>query len=123
MVNFANADMVGQSAVIGPERQTYPDPVDHCGVCRWRDVCVARRRADDHLSLVAGMRRDVTRRLVDQGVSTVVGLAEMPEVEVERGGRGVLGRRTRLRPSSSSASARRAGRDYELPAPAGPGPP
>jgi uncharacterized protein len=82
-----------ESAVIGPERQTYPDPVDHCGVCRWRDVCVARRRADDHLSLVAGMRWDVTRRLVDQGVSTVAGLAEMdPAVEVDRVGRGVLDR-------------------------------
>src|SRR5438874_1956845 len=46
------------------ERQgggTYPDPVDHCRICRWIDVCGARRRKDDHLCLVAGMRRDQKR--------------------------------------------------------------
>jgi predicted RecB family nuclease len=82
-----------EAAVTGPELETYPDPVEHCGVCRWRDVCVARRRADDHLSLVAGMRRDVTRQLVDTGVSTVVALAETPpDIEVDRVGRAVLDR-------------------------------
>jgi predicted RecB family nuclease len=75
----------------GPERETYPDPVEHCRI--WRDVCVARRRADDHLSLVAGMRREVTRRLVETGVSTVVALAEtLPHIEVDRVGRAVLER-------------------------------
>src|SRR6202043_2224054 len=33
--------------------QTYPDPVDHCRICRWIDVCELRRRQDDHLCLVA----------------------------------------------------------------------
>ena len=36
---------------------TYPEPVEHCDVCRWAAECVARRRADDHLSLVAGITR------------------------------------------------------------------
>ena len=49
---------------------TYPDPVEHCGVCRWGDVCKDRRRADDHLSLVAGMRSDQTRKLVASGIVT-----------------------------------------------------
>jgi predicted RecB family nuclease len=80
-----------EAAVIGPPRATYPDPVDHCSVCRWQDVCKARRREDDHLSLVAGMRRDATRRLVDGGVSTVAQLAVMdPGAEVDRIGRAVL---------------------------------
>ncbi len=35
--------------------RTYPEPVGHCEVCRWDEVCRARRRADDHLSLVAGI--------------------------------------------------------------------
>ncbi len=35
--------------------RTYPEPVAHCEVCRWDEVCRARRRADDHLSLVAGI--------------------------------------------------------------------
>src|SRR5579863_3847719 len=36
---------------------TYPEPVEHCNVCRWFRECDARRREDDHLSLVAGIRR------------------------------------------------------------------
>ena len=55
---------------------TYPEPVDHCRQCTWRDVCDLRRRADDHLCLVAGMRRDQTRRLNEAGISTVVQLAQ-----------------------------------------------
>jgi len=53
---------------------TYPDPVDHCRICRWIDVCEARRRQDDHLCLVAGMRRDQTRRLNLAGIKTVTEL-------------------------------------------------
>jgi uncharacterized protein len=41
-------------------------------------VCRARRRADDHLSLVAGMRRDQTRKLVAAGIVTTTALAEAP---------------------------------------------
>jgi predicted RecB family nuclease len=53
---------------------TYPNPVDHCRICRWLDVCDARRRHDDHLCLVAGMRRDQTRRLNLAGITTVTEL-------------------------------------------------
>src|ERR1700694_370856 len=53
---------------------TYPDPVDHCRICRWIDVCEWRRRQDDHLCLVAGMRRDQTRRLNLAGIKTVTEL-------------------------------------------------
>src|SRR6266699_181325 len=57
---------------------TYPDPVDHCRICRWIDVCEARRRSDDHLCLVAGMRRDQTRRLNLAGIKTVTELGASP---------------------------------------------
>ena len=57
---------------------TYPDPVDHCGICRWKERCEAQRRADDHLCLVAGMRRDHYRRLMQHGVDTVAALAALP---------------------------------------------
>src|SRR6202022_1531460 len=53
---------------------TYPDPADHCRICRGIDVCEARRREDDHLCLVAGMRRDQTRRLDLAGIKTVTEL-------------------------------------------------
>src|SRR4051794_39014340 len=54
---------------------TYPDPVEHCGLCRWEGNCDARREADDHLSLVANMRRTQTARLVEVGIRTVAALA------------------------------------------------
>ena len=57
---------------------TYPDPVEHCGICRWIDVCDLRRRHDDHLCLVAGMRRDHTRRFQAAGITTVAALGASP---------------------------------------------
>lgn len=57
---------------------TYPEPVDHCGVCRWIDRCTQQRRDDDDLSLVAGMRRDHTRKLRESGIATVAQLAAAP---------------------------------------------
>src|SRR5439155_25593958 len=36
-----------------------PDPVEHCSVCPWLERCEAERRRADHLSLVAGLRRDM----------------------------------------------------------------
>lgn len=54
--------------------KTYPDPVEHCEVCRWLDVCDLRRRNDDHLSLVAGLNREQTRKLVAVGVPTLAAL-------------------------------------------------
>ncbi len=74
-----------EELVLGaPDTSTYPEPVDHCGVCRWADVCTSQWRADDHLSLVAGMRRDQTRKLVAADVCTTTELAGMdrdPHVE------------------------------------------
>ena len=65
-------------AVAHDDETTYPEPVEHCGVCRWIDRCAAQRRRDDHLSLVAGMRRDHTRRLREAGIGTVAQLAVAP---------------------------------------------
>src|SRR5438477_4421374 len=62
---------------------TYPDPVDHCRICRWIDVCELRRRQDDHLCLVAGMRRDQTRRLQLAGIPTMAALAASPSEPVQ----------------------------------------
>ncbi|MFI5048153.1 MAG: TM0106 family RecB-like putative nuclease, partial [Acidimicrobiia bacterium] len=68
-----------EELVLGPGTPNiYPDPVDHCGICRWADGCKDRRRADDHLSLVSGMRRDQTRKLSVAGIPTRRDLAVMP---------------------------------------------
>ncbi len=59
-----------------PPVGTYPDPVSHCEVCRWSDECRARRRADDDLSLVAGIARRTRSELrEDRGIATRRGLA------------------------------------------------
>jgi predicted RecB family nuclease len=65
--------------VVGePACSTYPEPVEHCAICGFADECHARRVSDDHLSLVAGARRDQRERLLEIGLSTVLGLAEAP---------------------------------------------
>lgn len=61
-----------------PPAATYPDPVEHCEVCRWRLVCEARRREDDHLSLVAGISRRQRGALVARGIATLANLGTMP---------------------------------------------
>jgi len=35
----------------------YPEPVEQCEVCRWWGRCNSQRRADDHLSFIAGASR------------------------------------------------------------------
>lgn len=57
---------------------TYPNPVDHCRVCAWSPACIQRRRDDDHLSIVAGMRRVDTERLNESGIPTLAVLAAAP---------------------------------------------
>ncbi len=56
---------------------TYPEPVDHCRVCAWFPTCIDRRRADDHLSLVAGMTRSATATLVASDVPTLQQLGRL----------------------------------------------
>ncbi len=53
----------------------YPYPVEHCDHCDWWTRCRDRRRADDHLSLVAFLTRAQSIHLEDAGVRTVTDLA------------------------------------------------
>ena len=55
----------------------YPDPVDHCEICHWFGECRDKRRADDHLSLVAGISRTQRRELESRSVATVTSLAAL----------------------------------------------
>src|SRR5262249_9604550 len=57
---------------------TYPEPVEHCNVCRWIRECDARRRGDDHLSLVAGIRRLQRNQLEARHTETMAKLAALP---------------------------------------------
>jgi predicted RecB family nuclease len=65
--------------VDAPAEHTYPEPVAHCAICALAAECRERLIADDHLSLVAGARRDHRERLVELGLPTVQALAQAPE--------------------------------------------
>lgn len=65
-----------ETTLAGAPSPTYPEPVDHCRVCRWYPVCAEQRKADDHLSRVANITRRQTAQLVAAGVPTLTALAE-----------------------------------------------
>lgn len=68
-----------ERAVIAPEPiATYPEPIEHCDICRWRIHCEQRRRDDDHLSLVAGISKSQRRELEQRGIATMNALAAVP---------------------------------------------
>ena len=62
----------------GHGEQTYPEPCQHCDVCRWFAVCDAQRRGDDHLSLVAGIRKQQRIQLEAWDTPTMAKLAVLP---------------------------------------------
>jgi uncharacterized protein len=53
----------------------FPYKVRHCGFCPWDPDCTRKRVDDDHLSLVAWMRRDQVARFEDAGIDSVMALA------------------------------------------------
>src|SRR4029077_17421153 len=57
---------------------TYPEPNEHCPVCAWRTPGAARRRADDHLCLVAGITKVQIGELRRRDIETTGALAVTP---------------------------------------------
>ena len=70
--------LLGFAGEMDAVEPTYPEPVEHCHICRWFRECDARRRADDHLSLVADIRRQQQDQFVAWNVGTVAKLAALP---------------------------------------------
>jgi predicted RecB family nuclease len=62
----------------GTDIGSYPDPNPHCDVCRWRLHCDKKRRADDHLCLVAGISKSQIGELKRHDVTTTADLASVP---------------------------------------------
>ncbi|TIW45886.1 MAG: TM0106 family RecB-like putative nuclease, partial [Mesorhizobium sp.] len=56
---------------------TYPEPVAHCDICRWRGRCDDQRHQDDHLSLVAGITAVQRGELAGHDVATMTALAAL----------------------------------------------
>jgi predicted RecB family nuclease len=70
---------------VGDSPQTYPLPVSHCSICDFRERCQAQWERDDHLTLVARLRRDQVPRFAEAGIGTVAELAAAPpETEIPR---------------------------------------
>ncbi len=80
-----------------PGGSTYPEPVEHCEICRWWQQCDRRRREDDHLSLVAGISRLQRREFESRGVTTLEALARVPVPLEPRPSRGTPAAFTRAR--------------------------
>jgi predicted RecB family nuclease len=77
-------------AAAPPGADTYPVPIEHCEICRWRLECDTRRHDDDHLSLVAGIRALHVGELERQGVSSLTAFADAARPLPGRPRRGTL---------------------------------
>jgi predicted RecB family nuclease len=75
---------LAQAVQTRSDTRTYPEPVEHCDVCRWFRECDSQRRGDDHLSLVAGIRRQQRSQLEDWNTATMARLAVLPIPLIER---------------------------------------
>src|SRR5437667_3268435 len=51
--------------------RTYPEPIEHCEICRWMPECNRRRRADDHLGFVANIRTIQIAELAAWNITTL----------------------------------------------------
>ena len=68
----------------GPALVTKPEPVEHCGVCRWSSECRQRWRNEDDLALVANLTSRQRRELHAIEVTTRRGLARLEEPAAEQ---------------------------------------
>ncbi len=75
---------LGAGEAVFPVTATYPEPVEHCDVCRWAVNCRSQRRQDDDLSLVAGITARQRKALKDRSVGTRRGLAALAVPMVPR---------------------------------------
>ncbi|NQW03830.1 MAG: TM0106 family RecB-like putative nuclease, partial [Acidobacteria bacterium] len=67
--NLHQATAAALAKAVSQAMPTYPDPVDHCSVCRWWQACSDRRREDDHIQFVANLGRGHKRELETHGVT------------------------------------------------------
>lgn len=88
---------------------TYPQPTEHCDVCRWWAECDQRRRRDDHLSLVAGLGRAHQRELSGRAIGTLARLATEPLPLAWRPQRGAVHTYTKLREQARLQAESRGG--------------
>ncbi|MBN2338845.1 MAG: TM0106 family RecB-like putative nuclease, partial [Acidobacteria bacterium] len=74
-----------EAFVSAPHPESHPEPCRACDSCRWRELCGERWEREDHLSLVANIRRTQIDRLQAAGVGTVRALAALPDAAAVAG--------------------------------------
>jgi len=72
----------GFLAAIDQAAPTEPYRVEHCALCEFRQVCDERWQQEDHLLLVAGIRRGQVNHLRSAGLHTLKQLAQAPATPV-----------------------------------------
>jgi uncharacterized protein len=107
---------LSQAIALPDGGDVYPDPKEHCEICRWRENCDKRRRDDDHLCLVAGISKIQMSELKGRGVSTLEKLAAVPLPLPWKPERGSADSYTRIREQARlQFEARQSGeRKFEL---------
>lgn len=65
-------------AILTEVNSTYPDPVSHCDICTWWEVCNKQRREDDHMSFVAGMSNSQIKEVKQREINTLEDFAQLP---------------------------------------------
>lgn len=93
---------------------TYPLPTTHCDVCRWWEACDARRRSDDHLSLVAGMSRRAEGEFESNGHQTLANLGALHDLDFKPTGRKATMERLRSQASIQLEGRRAAAPRFKL---------
>jgi uncharacterized protein len=63
---------------VAARADSYPYPVDHCGICDFLSLCQRQWEDDDHLTLVAGIARSQVEKLTAAGVTTLEKLGDAP---------------------------------------------
>jgi predicted RecB family nuclease len=69
-----------ESTIEGTPPASYPEPTEHCAICRWWKVCDTQRHDDDYISLVAGIRSTQIEELKGQGIRSLQAFAELADV-------------------------------------------
>jgi len=75
----------------------YPEPTPYCDICRWRQECDGKRRADDHLSLVAGITKIQMGELGRRSIATADALTSVTLPLAWKPERGVAASYVRVR--------------------------
>ncbi len=60
---------------------TYPAECKQCALCRWSKQCDQQRDLDDHLSLIANIRKEQIGKLQTAGINSLTQLAQASDTE------------------------------------------